>query len=320
MSKLRDARLIQSFRSSKKAKVATGVAAFVLVAGLGNTLAANISLNSGNSVEFGQGVARTTACDTSITMTPQVSFVNSTESFDLTSIELSGVDLTPEGTGWDATGSGVTDVTGGYPYEWNNWSGSNLAREFDGVPDSNTDKWDAVYLHPGQYFNGSTWVNTCADKTLVIRAFTEDSLFGSHTRNGTDTDSALCFTSDVAQEAAGVYDDTLKTNCGFGINIHGYIQESSVPTDGTYIQYYGQNSIDLRRLRTEVTGSSFNNTTVTILFNNYQVAPDAAVLDGKWVNKFTIESMAPTSNPTGLQSSRSVNNSERWFVWDQSGL
>jgi hypothetical protein len=43
------------------------------------TLAANISLNSGQSVEFGQGLAKTTACSgaTNLTITPVASFSNS---------------------------------------------------------------------------------------------------------------------------------------------------------------------------------------------------------------------------------------------------
>ena len=43
------------------------------------TLAANISLNSGSSVQFGQGVSATTTCSgaTNLTITPVASFSNS---------------------------------------------------------------------------------------------------------------------------------------------------------------------------------------------------------------------------------------------------
>jgi len=61
-----------------------GVLALILlvVAGgtyLQTTLAANISLNSGSRVEFGQGVAMTAACSgaNSLTVTPNSEFVNS---------------------------------------------------------------------------------------------------------------------------------------------------------------------------------------------------------------------------------------------------
>ena len=43
---------------------------------LGNTFAASISLNSGGNVEFGQGVALTTACDDDLLVTPYSTFVN----------------------------------------------------------------------------------------------------------------------------------------------------------------------------------------------------------------------------------------------------
>ena len=46
---------------------------------LQNTLAANISLGNGSSVEFGQGVQVATACSgsTNLTLTPSSTFVNS---------------------------------------------------------------------------------------------------------------------------------------------------------------------------------------------------------------------------------------------------
>ncbi len=311
-----------SERSSKKSKAVVGIAVLALLAGLGNTLAANISLNSDASVEFGQGVAQTSACDSSITVMPQTTFVNATQSFDMTSVELSGVDLTPEGTGWDATGSGVTDVTGGFPDEWNNWSGHGS--DFNGVPNGTADQWDAVYLHPGQYFNGTNWVNTCADKTLFIKAYTDNSLYASHTLDETDTSSALCFTSDVAHEVADVYNDTYKTNCGIGINIHGYKQTGTSPVAGSNLAYYGADAHDLTSIYTEVTGTTYDNSTVTIFFNNDQVAADAAVLDGKWVSKFTIESMAPPSSPSRLDEIDYHWNhvDDPWddnFYWDLSG-
>ena len=63
-------------KKSSSSKVMLGLAGIAAVALLGSTLAANISLNSGAGVEFGQGVALTTACDDSITSTPAATFVN----------------------------------------------------------------------------------------------------------------------------------------------------------------------------------------------------------------------------------------------------
>jgi len=75
--------------------VAIGVLAGAVA--LGSTLAASINLNSGGPVEFGQGVAQTTACDSQIIITPLSSFVNgSPGEFRFTGINLSGVDGTDQ--------------------------------------------------------------------------------------------------------------------------------------------------------------------------------------------------------------------------------
>jgi len=57
-------------------KSLAGLATVAAVAVLGSTLAANISLGTGSTLEFGQGVQVTAACDSSITLTPKVNFVN----------------------------------------------------------------------------------------------------------------------------------------------------------------------------------------------------------------------------------------------------
>ena len=65
----------------------------IVVLILGNTLAANISLNSGGNVEFGQGVALTTACDNDVTVTPYSTFINEEGAGDFmfTSISVTGI-------------------------------------------------------------------------------------------------------------------------------------------------------------------------------------------------------------------------------------
>ncbi|MCX6428806.1 MAG: hypothetical protein NT152_04385 [Actinobacteria bacterium] len=95
----------------KPAKIILGIGLLSIAVALGSTLAANININSG-PVEFGQGVAQTTACDSAITITPNSSFDNSatptpaptpttaTGVFVLGSITVSGVD-SGDGTGCD---------------------------------------------------------------------------------------------------------------------------------------------------------------------------------------------------------------------------
>jgi hypothetical protein len=86
--------------STGKRKNFKGVLALILlvVAGgtyLQTTLAANISLNSGSRVEFGQGISVTAACSgaSALTMTPNSSFSNASGggSFYFTSVTVSGI-------------------------------------------------------------------------------------------------------------------------------------------------------------------------------------------------------------------------------------
>ena len=81
--------------SKKSVKLVLGMGALVGALALGSTFAANINLNGGGNVEFGQGVLTTTACDEDgITVTPFSTFVNATGagSHKLSSIRISGID------------------------------------------------------------------------------------------------------------------------------------------------------------------------------------------------------------------------------------
>ena len=80
----------------KKFKVVLGIGLLAAVMGMGSTLAASITLNSGSAVEFGQGIATTTACDSTITLTPYSTYVNNAvaadflfSSFTLTDVDTS---------------------------------------------------------------------------------------------------------------------------------------------------------------------------------------------------------------------------------------
>ena len=86
-------------RNRRNLKTILGIGALVGVIALGSTLAASINLNSGAPVEFGQGVAQTTACDNNILVTPFGRFINATGegSFMFAGITLSNLDTTSEG-------------------------------------------------------------------------------------------------------------------------------------------------------------------------------------------------------------------------------
>ena len=95
--------------SKKPLKLILGIGALVGTIALGSTLAASINLNSGDPVEFGQGVAQTTACDDQVKVTPVSSFSNSEESgFKFTAITLSELDGTIQE---DSTDKGCASKT-----------------------------------------------------------------------------------------------------------------------------------------------------------------------------------------------------------------
>jgi hypothetical protein len=78
-------------RSSYKIFSLLGIGAFLLI---GSTFAANINLNSGQNVEFGQGISVATSCDSEITLTPFSTFINTSGSgaFYFSGFTLSNID------------------------------------------------------------------------------------------------------------------------------------------------------------------------------------------------------------------------------------
>jgi hypothetical protein len=89
----------KSRKPNKKFKIALGIGVLAVMTGLGSTLAANISLNGGGPVEFGQGVAITAACNGTdpITLTPTSTFTNTedaqTSIFTLSGVVISGINF-----------------------------------------------------------------------------------------------------------------------------------------------------------------------------------------------------------------------------------
>ena len=90
-----DPRVVKrSWASRRRLFVVLGVAALILVPTVGSTLAGSISINSDNTVEFGQGTVMTTGCDNSITITPTSTYDTNTSAFVLSDITVSGVNDT----------------------------------------------------------------------------------------------------------------------------------------------------------------------------------------------------------------------------------
>lgn len=89
----------------------------LIVAGLflNNTFAANISLTSGGSVEFGQGVQVTAACsgNSVLTLTPQARFVNSSGAggYYFSSVQVSGIPSSCNGADFTINAYGTSGNT-----------------------------------------------------------------------------------------------------------------------------------------------------------------------------------------------------------------
>lgn len=77
-----------------------------VVGGMSTTLAGTISLNSSGSVEFGQGVVTTAACDTTIKILPASSFDSSTSEFSVSSIALEDIGISSNGSDTATAGGG----------------------------------------------------------------------------------------------------------------------------------------------------------------------------------------------------------------------
>lgn len=67
------------------------IVSVAVVGGMSTTLAGTINLGDNNTVEFGQGVVTTAACDTSISITPSSAFDTSTSTFSVATIALGNI-------------------------------------------------------------------------------------------------------------------------------------------------------------------------------------------------------------------------------------
>jgi hypothetical protein len=82
-------------KKNKSLKVMLGIAALVAVPVVGTTLAGSITVNTGGTVQFGQGVTQAAACDDEITVTPTATFANAagatSTAFSLSTISVAGI-------------------------------------------------------------------------------------------------------------------------------------------------------------------------------------------------------------------------------------
>jgi len=87
-------------KKSKWLKIGIGLSALVLIPTIGSTLAGSITIGSG-SVEFGQGVVDTAACDGNISVAPTSTLTFTTASIPLPVFEMLAIQLSGIGAGCD---------------------------------------------------------------------------------------------------------------------------------------------------------------------------------------------------------------------------
>ena len=146
--------------SSKKLTATLGIGGLAALAGFGSTLAANITLNNNTNVEFGQGVAQTTSCDSDgFTITPVTRYDNELSMFRIDYVQVSDLNLTPVGTGFDDS-------------DLSSFNYSDAAA--------------AAADHPGQYYDtdANSWINTCDGVVLDFKAYTDNPDYAAYTKDG----------------------------------------------------------------------------------------------------------------------------------------
>jgi hypothetical protein len=255
-----------------------GVTALAAVTGLGSTLAANISLNGGGNVEFGQGVATTAACDGDITLTPVSTFSNASYGYDepafaMSAIQVTDIDLTPEG--WDV---GANNGDGGWHSEFN----------YD------SHAWNEGYEErSGQYLNADQeWTNTCENKVIMIRGYTNNTEYAIRTSEN-NISSPLFFNG--AAGSRGNYDlDGTNTGVGFIIQHDETSPDPFVAISYEIADNDWSTSFSAINLDWDFGGTDGNNSYVNIELDNASSNPPS---DSRWVDKLTVESSS--TRPSG---------------------
>ena len=275
--------------SKKPLKLVLGMGVLVGTLALGSTFASNISLNSGANSEFGQGIATTAACDSNIEITPITEFKNSeipSESrYPMQSMNLQGIDLTPEG--WDLT----LEPAGFDP-------------SFNPSLDPEERSWDSGFENrAGTYKNESgEIVNTCEGKVLLLRAYTNNADYSGYTVDG-DINSPL-WLNRAAAGGGGRFPmapaPINNVNAGVGVRLY-YVPTSlsliqdplwvadAFTNNGSLTSRFSFNPIDFDGNWGDV-NPDWSQSSISIYLNVAE--PTLLAVDSRVVDKITIESNA----------------------------
>jgi len=252
-----------------------GLGTFTALIGIGVAYAFPAGRNFDSEVEFGQGIAAVATCDDIMTITPISEFKNSNSPSEtthlMTSIKVSGVDLTPEG--WDVGADNWhPDFIANVNPELRSWA--------PGAEDN-----------AGKYLDEGEWVPTCEGKVLLLRAFTNQSEYVDYTVGG-NTNNPLWLNRD------GV-------NAGLGVRVY-YLPASEVPgppprVDTWVVDVFANDGMGLINDEViDIAGTwgqsnlNWTNSEINLYLDLDDTLPP---VDSRWVNKITIESTA--KGPSG---------------------
>lgn len=124
-------------RKRRKAPmILAGIGLIALVPVVGSTFAANISINSDAPIEFGQGNQSVTACDNTVTVTPEATYAPGAGTWSL-AIDLADIDAACNGkvftvTAWDSENDLEVET---FTYNHASMSGSNRVTFDTATPD-----------------------------------------------------------------------------------------------------------------------------------------------------------------------------------------
>lgn len=257
-------------KNKTKYKAALGVGSAVSLFGIGSTLAANITLSGDNNVEFGQGVVTTAACDEDgFTITPVTYFDNQDEIFKVDYVQVSGVNLTPEGFGWDDSDLGIT---------YANQDAAKAAR-------------------PGKYYDSitSTWKNTCDGVVLDFKAYTDDVLYLDRTVINESGSGVEGTGVGSLQNPIGWYQDSNPNNSQYNLS-PGFALVIDITNGGTFGNNWGESNYAVAEDDLELSFVGMGIDTVNVVtaanssfrfyVNDAQYKTDAAS-----ISKITVQSM-----------------------------
>jgi hypothetical protein len=195
---------------------------------LGQTFAANISIGTGGSLEFGQGIQATVACSgsTPITMRPKTSFVNVTGagSMKFSSIEVSGIPSSCTGSKFIFTAYSETSTSALPIYDTSQSSAVVIMKTDNTFVSSLGSSGITVTTLSASSFKAE-FVTPASNSTLVYRLTVESS-------SASCSDGASCALGDIGPGGGRIFLTPTSSGNTTGL----YFEVAPANINGTFSQ------------------------------------------------------------------------------------